>query len=538
VNPAEALLDLLRVLPDTAVESNDQLLRHLLQLHFFKRASSASQDAAQNFEELATDRAELVEWRQNHMAARAASRKSSRLGNSIANYFVGLDSLAQRRKPVAVVFTCSFGGGHLTAAKAVEGYLRADGYDVSVIDTTRNKAFISLTDEVVDYFYNRVILRGGWHQLFNLIDRWMQTNGVLVQPCPAPTCDNARKDQFRSAVARLRPEMMVTVYHMDLMPVLELAKEMGNLPLLHIGTDLDLKMQKVFEVKPIYPKFKVGVPFHVDASWQTLSPLSASQAFLSGYPVRKAFLAPRNDSLIKQQRLARFPAGARLVLIMSGSTGRMPPWPELLADNGLLNEKTHVVVIAGANDQLEAKLQGTLKGRVLFQPAGDGSATAAMPRRMFLQGASAKVTLEVAKDIAAAKDEAMPYFVSASELAFLMDMADLVITKPGGASTAEAAYRGVPMVFDSSDAMLNWEAFNTDLLVNASQGVKLTSSTAAALEEACSEALRLGRPTAIATDPETHLPIDTALHVRQAAEEVRTTACDRCTIFGSDALET
>lgn len=34
----------------------------------------------------------------------------------------------------------------------------------------------------------------------------------------------------------LQPDIVVTVYHMDLLPILEVAKDVGNVPVLHVPT--------------------------------------------------------------------------------------------------------------------------------------------------------------------------------------------------------------------------------------------------------------------------------------------------------------
>ena len=56
--------------------------------------------------------------------------------------------------------------------------------------------------------------------------------------------------------------------------------------------------------------------------------------------------------------------------------------------------------------------------------------------------------IEVAQDPNPNADR--PYFVGPQELRTLMDLADAAITKPGGGSTAELLYRGVPAVLDAS----------------------------------------------------------------------------------------
>merc|ERR1719270_1847090 len=76
--------------------------------------------------------------------------------------------------------------------------------------------------------------------------------------------------------------------------------------------------------------------------------------------------------------------------------------------------------------------------------------------RQVRQGWDPNVTLEVAVDPSIKNDEA-PFYIGAEMLVQLMDRADAIITKPGGGTSAELAYRGLPALFDASAGMLHWE---------------------------------------------------------------------------------
>lgn len=58
-----------------------------------------------------------------------------------------------------------------------------------------------------------------------------------------------------------------------------------------------------------------------------------------------------------------------------------------------------------------------------------------------------------------------------------MDLADVLITKGGGSTTAEAAYRGLPVLFDSTDGMLKWEAFTAKMFEQHRRGKRLMDNT-------------------------------------------------------------
>ena len=79
--------------------------------------------------------------------------------------------------------------------------------------------------------------------------------------------------------------------------------------------------------------------------------------------------------------------------------------------------------------------------------------------RILYHGKSPGVTVEIALDRVRGKKST---WISAARLAELYNLADVVITKPGGGVTAEAALMGVPIVFDGTEGFLHWEQVNCE----------------------------------------------------------------------------
>ena len=124
-------------------------------------------------------------------------------------------------------------------------------------------------------WFNDFIIGRKNYRLSNVVDTVAKYIGMkLDAPCPSPLCDSDKKNRFRSVLLEERADLIVTVYHMDLLAVLEVAIDLGNLPVLHLATDIHLKMQEVFLRKiPRYDHFRVGVPFALEKSYKTLPPL-------------------------------------------------------------------------------------------------------------------------------------------------------------------------------------------------------------------------------------------------------------------------
>lgn len=483
--------------------------------------------------------------------------------SSFLLYFSGcLRPLQARGRPYALVLTCSFGGGHRAAANAVSSYLSGAGNaDVHVLDTSKDSVFLEqdMMHQVGKWLgrpewdqttvFNDIILRRQLYGFVNISESLGMAQGAimldgrragLAGPIRSPDADSNLKRILRGQILSQHPDILVSVYHMDLNPIISLCEELGSLPLVHLATDVDIKMREVFgRSPPQYPKFAVGVPFDVPTSWLTVQPLSPTQVFLSGYPVRSDFLGlPLSAEASAAQRQKRgLDEDESLVLVMTGGGGQDVPWTEMLANsatwgtqNGYSQRKEpasraacqrqepglggmapamvedprlRIVIVCGANVSLAQRLQAVLKS----DPNRPG----------LLRGLNQRVTVELAKDPAA--DPAKPYFVGASELVVLMDLASAAISKPGGGSTAELAYRGVPAVLDASKGAMHWEEFTINRLEAAGRGLALRSRNPAALEGALRLALHMGKDQSFACGPDSEI-LDTGEHLRRKAYQM------------------
>jgi len=421
------------------------------------------------------------------------------------------DRLSGREKPrpTVLIWTCSFGGGHWAATKALEQYL--PDYYLVVSDPTKDREYYE-GDKVGDwirqyitpkwdetYVFNELILKHRHYKLENTMETLQAWNGWLrgdgtrfAQPCAAPLCDYQSKKFMRRAALRSAPDFMITVYHMDLLPITELAEELGRLPILHLATDIDAKMWEVWGQRPEYEHLKIGLPFGVPEARVTYQPLYQNQTFVSGYAVRPAFLGPLHtrEQLAVERMKRKIPQNAVVALVMSGSEGQTIPWPAMLADSQTWQDRPlHLVIVVGGNYEFGMMLERAFKD----QEQADG--------HQILRGSNRLVTLEVAKDPDNAADKRAAYFVPESELVTLMDIADVLLTKGGGGTTAEAAYRGLPILFDATDGMLKWEAFTATVFEQHHRGKRLIDN--ADLEPYLKHAIKLGKSRSFVFSNET-----------------------------------
>lgn len=530
------------------IDRDAQAMYHLLELQLEKRRAGSTLKLTQALiGELAGDFRRLALLRTLPLGALltevhngTSSPQAGSPEDLITTYFQGLamrkasntQDAQQQSQPRVLVFSCSYGDGHRSAARAVASYLEEDQFVLQTVDTTedpRLRSGIAAALGIdVGALYNNVILKRQWYRLHNLYDMLAGLAfGQVAKPCPAPTCNTDQKNRFREIMLAVRPDLVVTVYHMDLLPILEVAKDLGNLPVLHIATDMDTKMAEVFGRSgpaAIYPRFRVAVPFANDMSQRTVRPLDPAFSFVSGYPVRSAFLEPQLAGDVALGTSA--PTGAKVVLVMSGGGGQALPWPERLAAEGI-GHPLHLVVVVGRNTEEGARLLSAFPAAI----QQDGSRLFAEEERHNVRrGKDPNVTLEVAVD-PTNDDDGVPYYIRAALLARLMDQADAIITKAGGGTSAEIAYRGLPALFDASEGLLHWEDFTVQVFEKEGRGQRFTSL--AGLQSGLLEALQDGRSTKLAADPRRPGQIlNTAENIRKAAASLmRERDCVKCTVF-------
>jgi processive 1,2-diacylglycerol beta-glucosyltransferase len=163
----------------------------------------------------------------------------------------------------------------------------------------------------------------------------------------------------------------------------------------------------------------------------------------SGIPVRSEFYT-RSEKTVARRALG-LPVDCRHILLMGGSMGAGPV-PELVAELVRnMNENTFVTVICGTNRNLHDQLRAVYGGDQRIRPLG------------YVENVSA-----------------------------LMDASELLMTKPGGITTTEAAVKRLPMVL--VNAVAGCEAHNLDFFTRI--GGAVTARTPPAIAALCLDLLR------------------------------------------------
>lgn len=399
------------------------------------------------------------------------------------------NSAANLNKKSIVIIPCSFGTGHKTAANALKEQI-GSGANVKIIDPTDyEKGFlVPETDWVYQLgrflgkewsstkAFNWILQEQKYWMINfeNKMDKFIRglfgMEGKTGVAAAAQGKDSSPKRLIRLHFLMERPDLIVTTYHMDLNPLIEVAQELG-LPLLHLPTDLDIKMKEVFGKKtPNYNHFKTFLPDNNPLTMQTMEPLTPSfvhmetktnstEKEVAGIAFRPEFYIERTkDEIAAIKKEKGIDPDATVVLISSGGNGQELPYPEMLLNGPNNGKKYHMIVIAGGNKAAGDKLNRKLESG-----------------KHFITGSNPNVTLEVAEDPFVATQNS-PYFVGGSELTRLHAIGDIAISKPGGLSLGEFLQTGVPIISDRRVTPMNWEDFNIEVIRAKNRGLPYTGS--------------------------------------------------------------
>lgn len=394
-------------------------------------------------------------------------------------------TLSPADKKTVLIATCSFGTGHKQTAQALKSHI-GEAANVTIIDPTDYETGIFVRE--IDWLYKLGKKLGKqWSSVYafnwiltnqkywmvnfeNSVDRLIckifgKTKSGIAKS--ARGVETTQKNLLRQRLLMERPDLITTTYHMDLNPFVEVAEELG-IPLIHVPTDFDVKMDEVFGKNvPNYSNFKIFLPEANARTLETAEHLGLDKCHflkgadddvqVTGIALRPEFYIQRTQEEIDQIKKEKgIDPEATVVLVLSGGNGQELPYPEMLLNSKDNGKKYHMIVVAGGNKTAGINLNAKRK-------EGD----------RFVKGKNPNVTIEVAEDPSIASN-AQPYYISASELSRLQAISDVAITKPGGLSIGELLQTGVPMIPDRRITPMAWEDFNINVIENEERGKPYT----------------------------------------------------------------
>ena len=312
-----------------------------------------------------------------------------------------------------LILSCNTGEGHNSAAKAVKEYIESRGDICDIRDAlsfwSENNSKLISKGHV--FIYRRLPKLFGIGYRFEEKHPPKEYDNSLMYDIVTKGCASLQRSLEESKYDAV---ICTHVFASMMMTELRL-KNSFKMPTYFISTDYTCHPGTS---ESIVDRYFIAHPSLADD--YVRCGLPREKLVASGIPIKEAFYTSHDKRQAK--RLLKLPTDEKVILMMCGSMG-CGPLEELTEDIPLmLPPKTRLVVICGNNRRLFKSI--TKKD---------------VPYNMTVVGYTTR----------------MPLY---------MDAADLILTKPGGLSTTEAANKHLPMIF--IDAVPGCETHNLNFFVS------------------------------------------------------------------------
>jgi processive 1,2-diacylglycerol beta-glucosyltransferase len=336
-----------------------------------------------------------------------------------------------------LIFTCGGGSGHLTASQAMVDYCRGNfhPYVVSTLEET-----LAPADPL-----RKIRLNFSKEKLYNHLLKNEEYPWIKLVTSMGPLFVMLQQEKLekliRLEIWRHSPDLLISCFPIFNGLFLKIAKEF-DLPFLLITTDLDASHFAKGMQETDYPRYKLTLAYD-DPDMRALVAryIPQDKIAVSGFPLRPSFHHRPSTQELKELR-SRYQIGEEetVILVMMGGNPCLSTekYAQILAqfEESDLDLPLRVLCLCG--DQTKRENRKTLRRINQLVPRHP---------RMKIQGLPA---LE--------------------QVAELMDLADLLITKPGGCTTNEALAKGLPMIFHAPFALMDWEIFNMEFCIRHKMG--------------------------------------------------------------------
>lgn len=325
------------------------------------------------------------------------------------------------------LFSSKGGNGHESACSALEASLKNYFFLQRFYPFQSLKPFSLLNQgsshhQNGEAFYN-FLLQKKWSRIANLYAR---VGSWLIK-----LFSGLIEKEIRKMLIETRPDIVISVIPFINAYLFKATQEL-KIPFLIFTCDLDtFNYVKGFETLSLeqIPDFKYFIAFDEPLLYEKIAPAKLPRGTIevSGFPLRKDFFV----SYERQSVLSHFnlPAQKPIVLLMMGGTGSSATYA-YAKEIARLNLSLHLVVCLGRNKRMRALLE----------------------KLHFNSGISVSL-LDYTDEVAA-----------------LMSVSSLLITKPGPSSIVEAIYSHLPMVLDNTSTPLYWEKLNTTFVLEKGFG--------------------------------------------------------------------
>jgi processive 1,2-diacylglycerol beta-glucosyltransferase len=337
-------------------------------------------------------------------------------------------------KKLVTIFSCLGGGGHVSAAKAIEKYLEPF-YDVQIINLI-GEILVPL-DPVRKLTFNRYTSEDAYN--YGLKNGWISVLNTMI-PLGNRTA-NFQQKTIEHLIAKYlkkaerKPDVLISVIPVFNGSIIDYAKHKKNqLPVIITTADLDGINYVNGIAKPSYDLLCYCIPYEDKEIRKRIKSarLRHSHIKVTGFPIRPDFFENKDVSALK--KFYKVPTNKPVIMIMMGAAGSNSTYSYLTALLGT-NLSMHIIACLGRNQELRTKIdQLSLPPTITLTTLG-----------------------------------------FTDRISDIMAISDVLITKPGPTTMAEALQMNLPMILDGTKRSLYWEVMNFNFIKKNRFGHVLTS---------------------------------------------------------------
>jgi len=337
----------------------------------------------------------------------------------------------EKQKKKILVLANSGGGGHRSAAEALKKALEKE-YQVEI-----NFMYDQIDGSAL---FNALMKKNAFLLLSILVNSQRIAESLIVPKKIIP--------KLRSKMRDFKPDMIISVFPVGNQFTWELAKE-AKIPMMVIVTDIYCK-HFFNDIKQPGDNFKIGLPFNDKWIKKLLNEQFEEKNFVTtGFPLRSEFGLSKSKMEKTTSQICgelHIREGDKIVIVMMGSQGgvAITELSKQIADNPKRYAQTvHVVALCGSNDTI---------------------------RRQTIEECKSPKNRNVKVHALGLKD--------AKYIAALMRRADVLISKPGGATVNEAIASELFTLYEGrGNEALFWERGNMEFVQHHGWGELMKPDT-------------------------------------------------------------
>ncbi|MGE0206246.1 MAG: hypothetical protein AB7R69_00150 [Candidatus Babeliales bacterium] len=330
-------------------------------------------------------------------------------------------------KKKILIFSCHGGGGHMSAALAIEANLGQ--HETKIIDAMAEPVehldplyYLSFKKFSGQRFYN-FLLRYNKKRLVNL---FFQFGSLMI--------DLNKKSLYKTfsqVIEKEKPDLIISVIPLLNQFFAKIAEE-KNIPYVLVPTDLDIKtFIKNIKLDHKYAKLCLGFDFPEIKNSIKPGHIPGSAIAITGFPIRPAFFEKKNKDYIKQKLAITH--NHPIVLLVMGATGSNVTL-KYLYELIKIKMPFHLIICTGRSYYLKKLIKTISFPDTITFTIADGDA----------------------------------------EISDFMAITNICITKPGSVTFAETLYMDIPVLIDNTTPALLWEQKNIDMVKNYGIGSIIT----------------------------------------------------------------